>query len=67
MVDLLGAGRATLSFAPSTVYPGTFNVTAVRYEFDGASPVPEPTSMLLIGSGLAGLIAALRGVVVAKG
>ena len=59
IADLLGGGTATLTFAPSVPFPGAFNLTSVRYEFDSAAPVPEPTSMLLIGTGLAGL-AALR-------
>jgi hypothetical protein len=57
-LDLFGQGRATLTFAPSSVAPGTFALSAARYEF-GGSPVPEPASMVLIGTGLAGL-AALR-------
>ena len=47
MVDLLGSGQATLRFAESGAFPGTFNVTAVRYEFDSAAPVPEPTSLAM--------------------
>lgn len=58
ILELLGGGTATLSFAPSAPFPGTFNVTGIRFEIE-ASPVPEPTSMLLIGTGLAGM-AALR-------
>jgi hypothetical protein len=57
-LDLYGEGQATLTFAPSRVVPGAFALSEARYEFSG-DPVPEPTSMLLIGTGLAGL-AALR-------
>jgi hypothetical protein len=57
-LDLLGSGTARLMFTPYPGEPGAFSLSSLRYEFDSA-PVPEPTSMLLIGSGLAGL-AALR-------
>jgi hypothetical protein len=57
-LHLYGEGQTTLTFAPSRIVPGTFALSEARYEFSG-DPVPEPTSMLLIGTGLAGL-AALR-------
>ena len=56
IADLLGGGTASLSFLSSNAFPGTFTLEAVRYEFD-ALATPEPGSMLLIGSGLAGLAA----------
>lgn len=59
-LDLVGSGLASLTFAPFPNEPGTFLLTSVRYEFeDSGDVVPEPMSMVLVGTGLAGM-AALR-------
>lgn len=57
---LFGSGTATLTFAPYQAYPGALLLTDVRYEFSDEAPVPEPGSMLLMATGLAGVLGARR-------
>ena len=48
---LFGSGTAFWRFPP-----GVANVSEVRYEFSDAAATPEPATLLLLGSGIAGVM-----------
>ena len=52
---LWGAGTATLDFSPSVPFPGAFNLDALRFDFEAPAATPEPATLLLLGTGLAGV------------
>jgi hypothetical protein len=56
-----GAGTAHIDFSP-TANGRWDNSTGqlLRFEFSDTAPVPEPASMVLLGTGLAGAVAARR-------
>jgi hypothetical protein len=61
-VGLFGSGTATVTFGRYNpqVDPNALLTQAVRFDFADVAPTPEPASMLLVATGVVGLLARRR-------
>ena len=57
---LTGHGSATINMIWNTAFGGAWQFERALYQFSASDPVPEPTTMLLVGSGVAALAARRR-------
>ena len=58
--EFAGRGTASVRFFPEGFTAGGVEVASVVYEFGNPAPIPEPGTLLLLGSGLAGVLAARK-------
>jgi len=60
LVPLAGSGTATINLLPFALFPSSWRVASVRYQFADTNAVPEPGTMLLVGLGVAAAASRFR-------